>query len=235
MQKAFRHEATKGSPVLFLAGGYEFVQYEPARTPSRQRLAFMADAFDALRHDVLVVTPSERTVLARSGVKPRPYWRGSSRLEKHVLKAGAVKVGLLVLPELPNGARGVPQNLIHGIENAVRDLRDATQIVVAMSPWGYAREQELLKADGPLPHVLLGSGPGVGVAGMLANGGKTAWMRSYPEGKSVLCLETLELPHGDSTFKWTEGRNIRMTLYGLTDQYLEDQQMLMLMHTKGTD
>lgn len=221
--------------MLFLAGGYEFVQYEPARLPSRQRLAFMADAFDLLRHDVLVVTPSERTVLARSGVKPRPYWRGSDRLEKHVLKAGEVTVGLLVLPELPRGARGLPQNLIHEIEHAVRELRGTAQIVVAMSPWGYAREQELLKANGPLPHVLLGSGPGVGVAGMLADGGKTAWMRSYPEGKAVLCLEVLDLPLGNPTFKWTEGKNVRMTLNGLTDQYTEDQQMLMLMHTKSTD
>lgn len=221
--------------MLFLAGGYEFVQYEPARLPSQKRLAFMADAFDMLRHDVLVVTPSERAVLARCGVKARSYWRGSDRLEKHVLNAGEIKVGLLVLPELPIGMRRVPQNLVHGIENAVRQLRGSTQIVVAMSPWGYAREQELLTAEGPLPHVLLGSGPGVGVTGMLVSGGKTAWMRSYPEGKSLLSLEILDFPKGDSIFKWTEGRNIRMTLYGLTDQYKEDQQMLMLMHNKSTD
>lgn len=221
--------------MLFLAGGYEFVRYEAARIPSRQRLAFMAEAFDLLRHDVLVVTPSEREALAGLGVKPRPYWRGSARLERHVLQAGAVKVGLLVLPELPRGVRNVPQNLVHQVENAVRQLRGTVQIVVAMSPWGYAREQELLKAEGPLPHVLLGSGPGVGVVGLLAAGGRTAWMRAYPDGSSFLNLEVLELPHGDATFKWTEGQNIRMTVFGLTDQYQEDQQMLTLMHAKGTD
>lgn len=221
--------------MLFLAGAYEFVQYEPARLPTRQRAAFMAEAFDLLRHDALVVTPSERQALDRLGVKPRPYWLGSTRLERHVLNVGGIKVGLLVLPELPRGLRSVPRSFVHQVENAVRELRGSVQLVVAMSPWGYAREQELLKAEGPLPHVLLGSGPGVGVVGLLAAGGRTAWMRSYPEGRSFLCLDVLELPRGDSTFKWTEGQNIRMTLFGLGEQYQEDQQMLSLMHAKGTD
>jgi len=222
--------------VLFLAGGYEFVQPEAATQPSRKRLEFLSKAFDQLQHDLLFVTPYEREVLAKAGVKPGHAWKGSEKLERHLLSAGgAGKIVVLLLPPLPKGTRQVPQNLIHQVENTVMDLRASFKLIVAMSPWGYVNEQELLKSQGPHPDVLLGSGPGIGITGMVAGHGQTAWLRSFPQGKSILRLEVLDWPERNSTFKWTEGQNIRMTLFGLTDQYQENQQMLTLMQKMGTD
>lgn len=196
----------------------------------------MAKAFDLLRHDLLFVTPYERAVLAKAGVQPRASWRGSERLEQHILHSeGGPKIAVLLLPPLPKGARAVPQNLIHQVENAVHGLRGTVKLIVAMSPWGYAQEQELLNAQGPLPDILLGSGPGIGLVGTLANGGKTAWVRSFTQGKSFLRIEVLAWPEENSTFKWTEEKNIRMTLFGLTDQYQENPQLLTLMQHMGTD
>jgi hypothetical protein len=157
-------------------------------------------------------------------------------LEQHILQtAGGPRIAVLLLPPLPKGAKDVPQNLIHQVENAVHGLRGTVKLIVAMSPWGYAQEQELLKAKGPLPDVLLGSGPGIGLVGTLANGSKTAWVRSFAQGKSVLRIEVLAWPDEISTFKWTEEQNIRMTLFGLTDQYQENPQLLTLMQHMGTD
>lgn len=196
----------------------------------------MARAFDLLHHDLLFVTPAERAVLARAGVKARTGWAGSERLETHILQSdGGPKVAVLVLPPLATTAPAVPQSLIHQVENAVHRLRGTVKLIVAMSPWGYSHEAELLKAQGPLPDILLGSGPGIGLVGSLVAEGRTAWLRSFSQGKSVLRVEVLAWPEHNSTFKWTEEKNIRMTIFGLTDQYQESPQMLTLMQRMGTD
>jgi hypothetical protein len=198
----------------------------------------MARAFDLLHHDVLFVTPGERAMLAKAGVQPRRSWLGSDKLEQHILHSeGGPKVGVILLPPVPYSAPSVPENLIHQMENAVRHLRGSTRLVVVMSPWGFPKEQELLnRADkSALPDILLGSGPGIGQVGVVAGDGKTAWIRSFTEGKSVLRVEVLALPDRNSTFKWTEEKNIRMSLFGLTDQDQEDPQMLTLMQRMGTD
>lgn len=198
----------------------------------------MAKAFDSLHHDLLFVTPEERAALAKAGVHPRPAWVGSDKIEQHVLHtAGGPKIGVVVLPPVSYSAPRLSESLIHQTEIAVRKLRETTKLVVVMSPWGYPKEQEFLsKADkNALPDILLGSGPGIGQVGMIAGDGKTAWIRSFAEGKSVLRVEVLAWPEHNSTFKWTEEKNIRMSLFGLTDQYQEDPQMLTLMQRMGTD
>lgn len=197
----------------------------------------MAAAFDHIRHDLLFVTPDERADLARAGVKTRGYWRGSDHIEEHVLhERGGPKIGVILLPPVPYSARNLPENRIHQLEMAVRRLRAKVRLVVAMSPWGYNLERDLFaRADkNDLPDVLLGSGPGVGQA-LLAAGGKTAWIRAYTEGKSVMRVDVFAWPEHDSTFKWTEDKNIRMSLFGLTDQYQEDPRILTLMQSMGTD
>ncbi|GAB6125434.1 hypothetical protein JCM14124_11400 [Humidesulfovibrio idahonensis] len=221
-----------------MAGGYEFTRDLPAKPPSKKRLEFMAKAFDQLRHDLVFVTPAERASLAKAGVQTRAYWKGGEKLEQHILHSeGGPRIGVILLPPVAYSAPAVPENLIHQMENAVRKLRGSVKLVVVMSPWGYNKESELLtRADkGALPDVLLGSGPGMGLVGTLAAEGKTAWIRSFSEGKSVLRVEVLAWPEHSSTFKWTEEKNIRMSLFGLTDQYQEDPQMLTLMQHMGTD
>lgn len=196
----------------------------------------MAKAFDILQHDLLFVTTSERALLTKAGIQPRPSWHGSDRLEEHILHSdGGPKVGVILLPSLAPGTTSVPHSLVQQMENAVQKLRSTTKLVVVMSSWGYMLEQELLKAQGPMPDILLGSGPGIGLVGTLAAEGKTAWIRSFSQGKSILRIEVLAWPDHRSTFKWTEEKNIRMNLYGLTDQYQENPQLLTLMHRMGTD
>lgn len=219
-----------------MAGGYEFAQYLTQTPPPRKRLDALAKALDQLHYDLLFVTPFERGLLAKAGVRQRPGWRGSERLERHVLQSGnGPKVGVLLLPALASSARGLPPALMREIAEAVQSLRASTRLVVAMSPWGYTHEQEFLNSPGPLPDVLLGSGPGIGLVGQLSAGNRTAWVRSFSQGKSITRIEIMALPEHNSTFKWTEGQNIRMTLFGLTDHYQEDPQMLTLIQGAGAD
>lgn len=223
--------------MLVLAGAYEFAQFQAQKPPTSKRLEFMAKAYELLRNDLVFVAPYEREVMSRAGVSPRPAWHGSNRLELQILGPDAAhRIGVILLPPLPAAATDLPRELVRQFADAVRRLRASTRLVVAMSPWGYAGEQELLKTSGPLPDVLLGSGPGIGLTGSIAAGGKTLWIRSFAQGKSMSRLDILAWPdHGDPNFKWTEQQNVRMTLVGLTDQYQEDPQVLSLMQSLGTD
>jgi hypothetical protein len=237
LQNALRQSAPKEAPVLILTGAYDFAQFQAQKPPTRKRLEFMVRAYDLLRSDLVFVTPYERSVMAKAGVPPHKAWRGSDQLEQHLLGPDpAHRIGVLLLPPLPDGAAALPQDLVRQIEDAVRKLRAKSWLVVAMSPWGYTHEKELLEAGGPLPDLLLGSGPGIGLVGNIAAKGKTLWVRAYAQGKSVSRIDILAWPdHANINFKWTEEQNIRMTLFGLTDQYQEDQHMLSLMQSLGAD
>ncbi len=221
--------------MLILTGAYDFAQFQAHKPPTRKRLEFMAKAYDLLHNDLVFVSPFERALVAKAGLQPRKGWHGSDMLEMHVLGAEATQVGVLLLPPLPEGGP-LPPALIRQIADAVRTLRAKTRLVVALSPWGYVREQEFLKADGPMPDLLLGSGAGIGLVGNIEAKGKTLWIRAFAQGKSLSRIDILAWPdHANAHFKWTEEQNIRMTLFGLTDQYLEDQKMLALMQSLGTD
>lgn len=236
MQNALRQSAAKEAPVLSLTGAYDFAQYQAQPPPTRKRLEFMARAYDLLRNDLVFVTPYERAVMAKAGMPPRPSWHGSDRLEQHLLGADAAhRIGVILLPPLPESA-ALSRTLAQQVEDAVRSLRTRTKLVVAMSPWGYAHEQELLKMTGQPPDILLGTGPGIGLIGTIAAGGRCLWIRAYTQGKSVSRVDILSWPdYANPNFKWTEPQNIRMTLVGLTDHFQEDPQMLSLMQSLGTD
>ena len=197
----------------------------------------MTRAFDLLHNDLVFVTPFERAVMAKVGLLPRQNWRGSDRLEQHLLGADAAhRVGVILLPPLPSGAVSPPAGLVRQMEDTVRALRASTKLVVVMSPWGYSAEQDLLKTRGPLPDILLGSGPGIGLVGNIVAAGKTLWVRAYTQGKALSRIDILAWPtHADPNFKWTEEQNIRMNLFGLTDHYQEDPQVLSLMQGLGTE
>jgi len=131
--------------VLVLTGAFDFAQYQAQKPPTRKRLEFMARAYDLLRNDLVFVSPYERAVMAKAGLHPHRSWRGSEHLEQHLLGPDAEhRVGVLLLPPLPEGATSLPPGLVRQVEDAVRSLRTRTRLVVAMSPWGYLREQELL-------------------------------------------------------------------------------------------
>jgi len=226
--------------VLVLAGAYDFVQYQAYKPPKRKRLEFMAKAYDLLHNDLVFVTPYERAFMTKGGVRANKNWHGSDQLEQHVLGADAAhRVGVVLLPPLPplpDGAASPPAALLRQIAEAVQALRAKTRLVVVMSPWGYSLEKELLKFQGPLPDVLLGSGSGIGLVGNIEAKGKTLWIRAFAQGKSMSRIDILNWPdHANDKFKWTEGQNIRMNLFGLTDQYQEDRHMLSLMQSMGTD
>lgn len=222
--------------MLSLAGAYEFSNPPDLPPPPRKLLAFLAKAFDLMEYDLLHVSEHERALLAKAGVKPRAYWCGPTELEERVLTLrGGVKVGLIVLPPLKDKARNVPDSLVQSLSEAVLRLRASTRLVIAMSAWGYSFEQELLTASASLPDILLGSGPGIGLVGNKEQFGKTLWIRPFAQGKAVERVDILAWPQRNVNFKWTEEQNIRMTLFGLTEQISDDPQVLSLIQSMGTD
>jgi len=226
----------KQPPVLKLAGAYEFTNNPDAPTPPRKRLAFLAKAFDLMGYDVLHVSEHERAALNKAGIKPRKYWRGAGPLESQVLSLkNGLKVGLLILPPLHTPGKTVPPQVLAQVSQAVLKLRPHTSLIIAMCAWGYFYEQELVNSTGALPDLVLGSGPGIGLVGTKSANAKVMWIRPFAQGKSVERIDLYALPERNANFKWTEEQNIRMTLFGLTDQVTDDRRVLSLIQTMGTD
>lgn len=225
--------------MLNLAGAYEYTYFPDQAPIPAGRLRFLAKAFDLMGYDAQLVSRHERGLLHKAGVKPRAWWRGGERLESRVLplsRAGrSVKVGVLYLQQLPDKQQVLPSQAAREVSQAVTSLREQCDIVVGLSDWGYQREQALLSSTEPMPDILLGSGPGIGLTGQRMQNGRVLWVRSFSEGKGVHRLEILVLPERKSTFAWTEGQNIRMNLDGLTDQYADDRRVLDLFRTMSTD
>ena len=222
--------------MLSLAGAYEFSNSPDMPPPPRKRLAFLAKAFDLMRYDALYVSQYERGLLTKAGIAPHPNWFGSANLETHTFKLrGGNKAGLIILPPLKDAHQPLPPGLLHSISEAVTKLRATTQIVLALSSWGYSYEQELLNSTGVLPDLLLGSGTGIGFVGNKSANGKVLWIRPYAQGKSVERIDIYEWPERTVNFKWTDEQNVRMSLFGLTDQLKDDRRVLSLIQTMGTD
>lgn len=225
--------------MLNLAGAYEFTYYPDQAPIPAGRLRFLAKAYDLMGYDALLVSGHERALMAKAGVKPRPWWRGGGKLDSHVFKLGKaphqLDVGVVYLPHLPDNELTLPPQAAREVSEAVKTLRASSDLVVGLSDWGYSREQALLSSGQDMPDLLLGSGPGIGLTGQRMAGGRTMWIRSYSQGKGVERIEILALPERKSTFAWTEGQNIRMNLDGLTDQYADDRRVLGLLRTTSTD
>lgn len=225
--------------MLTLAGAYEYTYYPDQAPVPAGRLRFLAKAFDLMGYDAQLVSSHERRLLEKAGVKPRPWWRGGGRLDRQVFKLGKapnqLSVGVLFLHHLPDNQKTLPPQAAHEVAEAVKELRASCDLVVGMSDWGYQREQALLSSPEPMPDLLLGSGPGIGLTGQRMQNGRVLWVRSFAEGKGMQRIEILRLPERKSTFAWTEGQNIRMNLDGLTDQYADDRRVLGLLRTMGTD
>lgn len=224
--------------MLNLAGAYEFSNYPDQAPIPAGRLRFLAKAYDLMGYDALLVSRHERGLMGKAGVRPRDFWLGGGALETRILKAGKARVGLITLPDLPQPmgqAPGLPAGTAQEVEAAVRTLRAQSDLVVALSDWGYVREQLLLTGGTELPDILLGSGPGIGLVGQKMRDQRVMWIRSFSQGKGVERIDVLSWPVRNSTFKWTEEQNIRMSLDGLTDQYADDRRVLGLIRTMGTD
>lgn len=86
-------------------------------------------------------------------------------------------------------------------------------------------EFTLLKDYEPEIDLLLGSGPGPGLAGRFMNHSKTFWARAYSKGKALHLIRIGEWPKRAANWKWTKGKNLKLDFKTLTPDVEDNPEM----------
>lgn len=186
-----------------------------------------------MNYDLGIISPSEFSFLKNSTSGIPQNWISNTKTQVVVKTlANGKKVSIIVFPHLERGSDELPPDLIQKCAKLIRENKKETDLVIAMSSWGYFREKKFLAnpdIGGDTPDILLGSGDGPGISGSLNANGKTLWVRSYPTGKAVNRIDILQWPTRDSDFKWASGENVKWFLQTLTENLREEPAIAKLL------
>jgi len=219
--------AENGTPLLVLAGPYEFLPTDP-RTPQGPAEAARAlgAAHARLPYDLGLAMPAEAAWLADNGAALPPAFRVAGQHPGFgTLQAGEVRVGVVLFPVLPADAAKAPPDMGLEVSETARALRERTDIVVGISPWGAAAESDFLETRGHTVDVLLGAGPGPGFPARPMAGDTVLWLRPYAQGKSLLQVVVKSLPKRTPGWKWVREQNAAVLLQSLTESITNDPDM----------
>lgn len=215
-----------GATVLSLTGPYEFLPPEgptQRHTPALARA--LAAAHGALAPDLLALTGPEAAWLTAGGATAPAHQRLGPGVRGVVLPTPGGAVGVLLLPPLPRAAEAAPDDMAREAVAQARALAARTRLVVALSPWGELAEDGFLRTAGPVVDILLGGGPGPGVAGRFSDDGKTFLARSYGRGKALHVIRIAAWPERTAAWKWVKDENLRLDFLSLTDAIPADPAM----------
>lgn len=162
----------------------------------------MAKAYALIGYDAGLVTPAEAEALKKAGTAlPGTFAVSAAAPSVTTIQAGGHRIGIVRFPTEPKPGDPIPDDLATRTAQAAETLHGRVDLVVGLSGWGMADEEAFLGAHPGAVDVLLGSGPGSGLAGVTAGTGKTLWARSYTKGKTLNRLDLFALP-GKSGFLW---------------------------------
>lgn len=210
-----------------VAGPYEFIPTDTqARKGSADAAKALGAAYARLPYDLGYAIPDESRWLADNGAAPPSWLRvAGERPAFEVRQVGSVRVGLLLFPILDQDLAKVPQVTAQAVADTALLLREGSDIVVGVSPWGSSVEADFLEARGHTVDVLLGAGPGPGFPARPMAGDKTLWVRAYSQGKALVQVVVKELPSRAPGWKWVREQNAAVLLQSLTESITNDPDM----------
>lgn len=216
-----------GSPLLAVAGPYEFIPTDRAAArASADTAKALAAGLARLPYDAGLALPEESAWLAASGAALPPFFRvASERLAFEVLNLGNVRVGLLLFPTIDPDLAKVPRVVGRAVADKARLLRERSDLVIGVSPWGVNAEMDFLDSYGHTVDVLLGSGPGPGFPARPMAGDKTLWLRPYAQGRALHVLTFSALPQRTPDWKWVRDKNASVVLQSLGESITNDPGM----------
>ncbi|MDD4730509.1 MAG: hypothetical protein PHX58_01105 [Desulfovibrio sp.] len=220
--------------MLRLAGGYEFGR-EALGNKDEQTLKELKASYALLHYDLGLLTGFELKEFGENGLTPPDVWVHPGKAEYVALEKEGVDLGIILLPELPSGTQTPPPDLLRDIDALLQHHRGQVDLLIALSPWGLWLEKAYLESGADTPDIMLGSGPGVEVPGVILANGKTFWLRPPAKGKTVARIDILQLPRGEKGFTWTENGNIQFETPALTDSYIEDTNILSVLMGAGAE
>lgn len=180
-------------------------------------------------YDLGLLTGAEQKLFEKAGVTPPKAFATADRATyREFTLAGGEKIGVILFPDLPRKSKEPDQRTVKGIEDLVRKHRDEVRLLIGISPWGLWVEQAFMKMKPVGPHIVLGSGIGTELRGVLRDSkGRIFWSRSSVRGRSVARIDVLQWPEGDD-FIWTDNGSIKSDFISLTDQHPENGEVLQI-------
>ena len=217
-------------PALFLAGPYEFLPYRGLENPTPDLARALAKAYRALDFDAVYCVGDEADWMKDSGAEaPESLVTATTSIQLREYETHGVRVGVIYLPKLLKGADRASETLMDSVARKAKSLAERTDVVVGVSPWGAAGEAAFLSYAPGVVDVLLGGGPGPGLAGRFMAGGKTFWARAYTMGKAFHVIRLGELPRRDDPeFRWIRDENIALD-FTVLDKNVPDEPTMAAM------
>ncbi len=220
--------ADRTRPLLFLAGPGEFhasggpnLNATDNAFSSPKSLEIFASVLFGLGYDLGVLSPGEADSLtARTTAWPPNFLVARELTERVLPLADGRKVGVLVLPPLPQGQEAPTAGVVSALADRAESLRQQCGLVIGISPWGYLAESAYVTRFPAAVDILLGAGPGPGTD-QTAAGGKVLWLRGYTRGKTVQTVTVKAWPGQRRDFTWPKD-GFEMDNQGLDDSKPSD-------------
>jgi len=186
----------------------------------------LVQAYQRLGYDLVVLSPDEEKLLRRAGATIPDNWiTAGPRTGMVDLEKAGLRIGVVIFPLLDPPVDKPPGVLMRQVEDKARRLRERSDLVVGISTWGGMAEKRFLKQTGPVLDILLGSGPGPGLAGGLFADKRTFWTRPVSRGKTVSAVGLAEMPRPGEDWQWVKEKNIHLLHRPLDDAQPPDASM----------
>lgn len=224
--KDVRTAPDRNGKTLLIAGPYEFLPYDDSeKKPDARSLPALVKAFDLLAYDAVCLAPDEAMALKSQHVEiPRDWVVLSDAPQSRIISAGEKKIGVLFFP-MPEKIGETPSDkLMTKVSREARKLREQSDMVVGVSPWGLHGEETFTNLKKSAVDILLGAGPGSGIFAKAAPYGETIWSRAYPKGKAINELELHVFPDGDK-FLWELNSNFKAVVLPLDEKVSPDAEI----------
>lgn len=199
-----------------MAGPHEFLpQNEFDAVPSLVFAPGLIDAYELLGYKRVYISPQEKKWLEEHGKQPLPEFFKTLGEEPftEIVDVDGVRVGIVAFPEPPTFFQPTQQD-VDAVVQAAETLQGQADILVGVSSWGRNSESFYLQHAEPVLDVLLGSGAGSGMRGVIEGRGSTYWVRSLTKGKYMLLVDVTQLPGQLQEHRWKSPETIK-------DQFVE--------------
>lgn len=197
----------------------EILSADTPEAPEAKNVRAVAQALGLIDYTAGTLTRAEAKALHDAGGPlPGGFAVAGPEPATTTLTVAGLAIGLVRFPDAPASREPMPAALAEATAKAAAALRSKVKLVVGLSGWGSRPEAAFLNDHPGAVDVLLGSGPGGGLTACTTGGGRTLWMRTFYQGKTVNRLDLFALPQGQN-FVWNPKEDFRSEIVSLDDQY----------------
>jgi len=184
-----------------ISGGYEFAPFGTETDRHPAVIAPLKKAYDLLDYDLLVLSPSDATVLKSTKIPASADWRGPlARPEVLSKDAQGGRLAFVIFPDTGQPDPAMEDDLVRFAESLRAEGKHS--LIIGVSTWGATRESEFIDKRKPVFDIILGSGEGPGYGGLYLKDNRVLWVRAFTKGKNVHTVTIPALPQPGTKVTW---------------------------------